>query len=87
MLDIGSGWGGLALFLAEIADVNVTGVTLSSEQHRVSNQRARVQGLDGQVRFELDDYRALDRRLLCVVGVRKVGSGDLSFPGRISPQP
>jgi cyclopropane-fatty-acyl-phospholipid synthase len=69
VLDIGSGWGGLGLFLAETADVTVTGVTLSSEQHRVSNQRARAQGLDGQVRFELEDYRALDQKFDRIVSV------------------
>jgi cyclopropane-fatty-acyl-phospholipid synthase len=47
VLDIGSGWGGLGLFLAENAQVSVTGVTLSSEQHRISNQRARVTGSTG----------------------------------------
>ena len=40
MLDIGSGWGGLGLFLAESFEVDVTGVTLSTEQHR-GLQRAR----------------------------------------------
>jgi cyclopropane-fatty-acyl-phospholipid synthase len=57
ILDIGSGWGGLALYLAELADVDVTGVTLSAEQHRVSTDLARAAGLDGRVRFELGDYR------------------------------
>ena len=69
VLDIGSGWGGLGLFLAENAGVNVTGVTLSSEQHRVSNQRARNQRLDRQVRFELQDYRALDKTFDRIVSV------------------
>jgi cyclopropane-fatty-acyl-phospholipid synthase len=41
VLDIGSGWGGLGLFLADYFDVDVTGVTLSTEQHSISNQRAR----------------------------------------------
>ena len=50
VLDIGSGWGGLGLFLAGHFDVNVTGVTLSDEQHAVSNERAREQGLDRRVR-------------------------------------
>jgi cyclopropane-fatty-acyl-phospholipid synthase len=69
VLDIGSGWGGLGLYIADAADVNVTGVTLSAEQHRVSNRRARDEGLDGQVRFELKDYRALDRRFDRIVSV------------------
>ncbi len=69
VLDIGSGWGGLGLFLAEHAGVNVTGVTLSAEQHRVSNRRARDAGRDGQVRFELRDYRALDKDFDRIVSV------------------
>ena len=61
MLDIGSGWGGLGLFLADYSGVNVTGVTLSEEQHRVSNERARDAGTGAaRARFELQDYRALD---------------------------
>jgi cyclopropane-fatty-acyl-phospholipid synthase len=57
VLDIGSGWGGLALYLAELADVDVTGVTLSAEQHRVSTELARAAGLADRVRFQLCDYR------------------------------
>ncbi|AXS40710.1 cyclopropane-fatty-acyl-phospholipid synthase family protein [Breoghania sp. L-A4] len=58
VLDIGSGWGGLGLYLAEIGGVDVTGLTLSTEQHQVSNARAHELGLDGQARFKLQDYRA-----------------------------
>jgi cyclopropane-fatty-acyl-phospholipid synthase len=59
VLDIGSGWGGLGLFLADYFQTDVTGVTLSEEQHKVSNDRARSQGLQNQARFELKDYRHL----------------------------
>jgi cyclopropane-fatty-acyl-phospholipid synthase len=58
VLDIGSGWGGLALTLAETAGVDVTGLTLSREQLAVSNERARRLGLADRVRFHLRDYRA-----------------------------
>jgi cyclopropane-fatty-acyl-phospholipid synthase len=57
LLDIGSGWGGLALYLAQIGGVDVTGVTLSTEQHKVSERRAREAGLADRVRFHLRDYR------------------------------
>ncbi|MCC7272226.1 MAG: class I SAM-dependent methyltransferase [Alphaproteobacteria bacterium] len=57
VLDIGSGWGGLALYLAQTADVDVTGLTLSEEQHKVANERARRAGLEHRVRFLLRDYR------------------------------
>ena len=57
VLDIGSGWGGLGLYLAQVERVDVTGVTLSVEQHKVSNERASAMGLADRVRFELRDYR------------------------------
>ncbi|HLT00956.1 MAG TPA: cyclopropane-fatty-acyl-phospholipid synthase family protein [Geminicoccaceae bacterium] len=59
VLDIGSGWGGLALYLAEAGAGEVLGITLSEEQLKVSRERARRAGLDDRVRFELRDYRAL----------------------------
>jgi cyclopropane-fatty-acyl-phospholipid synthase len=57
ILDIGCGWGGLALDLARRANVEVLGVTLSEEQHRVAVERAQAAGLANRVRFELRDYR------------------------------
>lgn len=51
VLDIGSGWGGLAIYLAQTAGVDVTGVTLSTEQHALANERARAAGLTDRVRF------------------------------------
>ncbi len=57
MLDIGSGWGGLALYLAQVGAVEVTGVTLSAEQHKDSAQRTAEAGLSDRVRFHLGDYR------------------------------
>jgi cyclopropane-fatty-acyl-phospholipid synthase len=60
VLDIGSGWGGLGLYLAEIAGADVTGVTLSTEQLQVANARAAEKGLTGSARFLLQDYRDID---------------------------
>jgi cyclopropane-fatty-acyl-phospholipid synthase len=57
ILDIGSGWGGLALSLAGVADVEVLGITLSTEQQAVATRRAEAAGLGQRVRFELRDYR------------------------------
>jgi cyclopropane-fatty-acyl-phospholipid synthase len=57
LLDIGSGWGGLALYLARLAGVDATGVTLSTEQHKLSQERAAAAGLSERVRFHLRDYR------------------------------
>jgi cyclopropane-fatty-acyl-phospholipid synthase len=57
VLDIGCGWGGLALSLAQECAVEVTGLTLSEEQLKVARARAGAAGLEGRVRFELRDYR------------------------------
>ncbi len=57
VLDIGSGWGGLALSLAEAGAAEVVGITLSEHQLEVSRERARQRGLADRVRFELCDYR------------------------------
>jgi cyclopropane-fatty-acyl-phospholipid synthase len=57
VLDIGCGWGGLALYLAQECGVDVTGLTLSEEQHKVANRRAATAGLADRVRFHLRDYR------------------------------
>jgi cyclopropane-fatty-acyl-phospholipid synthase len=57
VLDIGSGWGGLALHLAREHGVEVTGLTLSSEQLAYAEARARREGLADRVRFALRDYR------------------------------
>ena len=57
VLDIGSGWGGLGLYLAEITGADVTGVTLSTEQLQVSNARAAEKNLTQSARFLLKDYR------------------------------
>ncbi|NSZ62027.1 cyclopropane-fatty-acyl-phospholipid synthase family protein [Agrobacterium tumefaciens] len=59
VLEIGSGWGGMAMYIAESAGADVTGITLSEEQLRVSRDRAAKRGLAGNVRFELQDYRYL----------------------------
>ncbi len=57
VLDIGCGWGGLALFLAERCGARVTGLTLSAEQLRVARDRAAGRGLQDRVEFRLEDYR------------------------------
>ena len=57
VLDIGCGWGGLALYLNRVADVDVLGVTLSKEQLAVARQRAEEAGVSDRVKFELCDYR------------------------------
>ncbi len=69
VLDIGCGWGGLALTLARDYGAQVTGITLSQEQLDVARARARDEGLDGQVRFELRDYRSMNESFDRIVSV------------------
>jgi cyclopropane-fatty-acyl-phospholipid synthase len=57
VLDIGCGWGGMALYLNKVAGVEVLGVTLSEEQLAVARNRAEAAGVADQVKFELIDYR------------------------------
>ena len=69
VLDIGSGWGSLGLYLADKEDVQVTGLTLSNEQLAVANNEAVRRGLDNQVQFRLEDYRNHHGKYDAVVSV------------------
>ncbi|MGH6726134.1 MAG: class I SAM-dependent methyltransferase [Pseudolabrys sp.] len=69
VLDIGCGWGGLGLYLAEVTGADVTGVTLSQEQHAVANERAAEKGLADRARFNLQDYRDVKGRFDRIVSV------------------
>ncbi|MCO5145875.1 MAG: cyclopropane-fatty-acyl-phospholipid synthase family protein [Aquamicrobium sp.] len=69
VLDIGCGWGGLGLYLARTMDAEVLGITLSDEQHAVAVERARQEGLDGQARFEITDYRDIEDEFDRIVSV------------------
>ena len=69
VLDIGSGWGGLALDLARDCSAKVLGVTLSAEQIALSRERAQKAGLADRCRFELVDYRALNGTFDRIVSV------------------
>ncbi len=69
VLDIGSGWGGLGMFLARFGSLSVDGVTLSHEQHDYSNRMAREAGLDDRVRFHLRDYREVEETYDRIVSV------------------
>ncbi len=69
LLDIGCGWGGLGIYLAKTAGVQVTGVTLSKEQHEIACARVKAAGLEGQVEFKLQDYRLEPGRFDRIVSV------------------
>jgi len=81
VLDIGCGWGGMALYLAAVADVEVLGVTLSTEQLAIAKARAEAAGLADRVRFELKDYRHVEEtfdRVVSVGMLEHVGVGHLN---------
>ncbi|MEJ2122911.1 MAG: cyclopropane-fatty-acyl-phospholipid synthase, partial [Alphaproteobacteria bacterium] len=60
VLDLGCGWGALSLYLAEVMDIEVLGVTLSTEQCSLARQRVHERELRGKVRFERMDYREVE---------------------------
>jgi cyclopropane-fatty-acyl-phospholipid synthase len=69
VLDIGCGWGGMALYLHRVAGVDVLGITLSEHQLKIARQRAAAAGVSDHVKFELIDYRMLDRTFDRIVSV------------------
>ncbi|QIK78528.1 class I SAM-dependent methyltransferase [Sphingomonas piscis] len=69
VLDIGCGWGGMAIYLHQVAGVDVLGITLSEEQLRLARERAEQAGVSDHVKFELIDYRLLEGRFDRIVSV------------------
>ena len=69
VLDIGCGWGGMALTLAKDYGARVVGVTLSREQHKIATQRAADAGLTDRVEFRLQDYREVTETFDRIVSV------------------
>ena len=69
VLDIGCGWGGMALFMHKVAGVDVLGVTLSEHQLKIARARAEAAGVSDHVKFELKDYRLLEEQFDRIVSV------------------
>ena len=69
VLDIGCGWGGMALYLHDKTGADVLGVTLSEEQLKVARRRATEAGVADKVKFELIDYRHVTGRFDRIVSV------------------
>jgi len=69
LLDIGCGWGGLGLYMAKFLEADVTGVTLSREQQKIAQQRAKATGMSDHCRFLLEDYRLLQQKFDRIVSV------------------
>jgi cyclopropane-fatty-acyl-phospholipid synthase len=79
VLDIGCGWGGLALYLAEICHAHVTGITLSDEQYRRAQNRAVERGQTRDTNFRLVDYRDVEGRFDRIVSVGMFEHVGVSF--------
>jgi cyclopropane-fatty-acyl-phospholipid synthase len=69
VLDIGCGWGGLALYLARVCGARVTGITLSQEQLRVAAARVAAAGLGDRIEFRFQDYREIEGEFDNIVSV------------------
>jgi cyclopropane-fatty-acyl-phospholipid synthase len=69
VLDIGCGWGSMAMYLAQRFDVQVVGITLSEEQVRLARERAARRGLQDSVEFRLQDYREVRGRFDAIVSI------------------
>ncbi|MAI06801.1 MAG: hypothetical protein CBC47_06750 [Alphaproteobacteria bacterium TMED87] len=69
VLDVGCGWGGLALALNKKFKVNVTGISLSREQLKIANKRAEAAGVQDQVSFLYEDYRNIKKKFDRIVSV------------------
>ena len=63
VLEIGTGWGGFALYAAGELGCRVTSITISQEQHELARERVRAAGLDDLVDVQLRDYREIERHL------------------------
>ncbi|MEL7490594.1 MAG: cyclopropane-fatty-acyl-phospholipid synthase family protein [Pseudomonadota bacterium] len=69
VLDIGCGWGGMAMYLAEATGAEVVGVTLSTEQQALAMERAKERGLKDRVEFRLADYRHVQEKFDRIVSI------------------
>ncbi len=69
ILDIGCGFGGMAIYLARFCDASVTGLTLSNEQLSVAKDRAKALGLSAAIDFRLQDYRETEGRFDRIVSI------------------
>src|SRR5258708_27343203 len=79
LLDIGCGWGGLALYLAELCGAQVPGITLSQEQLARARVRASEKGLSDKVEFRLQDYRDVADKFDRIVSVGMFEHGGVGF--------
>lgn len=69
VLDIGCGWGGMAIYIAKNFDCEVVGVTLSDEQQKKGRERVKAEGLEGKVDIRIQDYRHVQEKFDAIVSV------------------
>lgn len=69
VLDIGCGWGGMSIFIAQKYGCEVVGVTLSDEQHKLAKERVKAAGLSDKVDIRIQDYRHVQEKFDAVVSV------------------
>ncbi len=69
ILDIGCGWGSLAIDIAKSANCEVTGITLSENQYEYCKKKAKELNMENQVTFKLIDYRELNEKFDRIVSV------------------
>jgi len=79
LLEIGTGWGGLAVYMAERTGCRVTTTTISAEQHRHACDRVREAGLDDRVEVLMKDYRELEGSYDKVVSIEMIEAVGADF--------
>jgi cyclopropane-fatty-acyl-phospholipid synthase len=72
LLEIGTGWGGLAIYAAKNYGCRVTTTTISKEQYEAARERVRVEGLQGQINVLFEDYRNLDGQFDKLVSIEMI---------------
>jgi cyclopropane-fatty-acyl-phospholipid synthase len=79
VLEIGSGWGGNAIYMAKTYGCKVTSLTISEEQHKLAVERVEEAGLTGKVSIELKDYRQMDGVFDKIVSVEMLEAVGYNF--------
>ncbi len=81
VLEIGSGWGGFALYAAGELGCDVTSITISPAQHALANERIEAAGLADRARVEIQDYRAIEGTYDAIVSIEMLEAvGHEYFP-------
>lgn len=79
VLEIGSGWGGNAIYMAKTYGCKVTSLTISEEQHKLAVERVEAEGLSERVKILLKDYRAMEGVFDKIVSVEMLEAVGFNF--------